>query len=77
LRYTILGTMLPPVPTHTSHAAARAPAPVAAATPPQLARMLGTADLAFTAIGIAVVFSGVPAFYWWRRSTRASRSPLP
>ena len=26
------------------------------------------------AIGIAVVFSGVPAFYWWRRSTRASRS---
>jgi basic amino acid/polyamine antiporter, APA family len=27
------------------------------------------------AIGIAVVFSGVPAFYWWRRSTRASRSP--
>jgi len=25
------------------------------------------------AIGIAVVCSGVPAFYWWRRSTRASR----
>jgi APA family basic amino acid/polyamine antiporter len=25
------------------------------------------------AIGIIVVLSGVPAYYWWRRSTRASR----
>jgi APA family basic amino acid/polyamine antiporter len=26
------------------------------------------------AIGLVVVLSGVPAYYWWRRSTRASRS---
>jgi len=72
------GTMLPRVLTNTSRAsAADSPAASAAAAPSQLARMLGTADLAFTAIGIAVVFSGVPAVYWWRRSTRASRSTLP
>ena len=28
------------------------------------------------AIGIAVVLSGVPAFYWWRRRTRAARSSM-
>ena len=49
--------MLPPVPIQSSIAATSS-APAAPATPSQLARMLGTADLAFTAIGI-VIGSGI------------------
>src|SRR5687768_1432545 len=49
--------MLPPVPIQSSIAATSS-APAAPATTSQLARMLGTTDLAFTAIGI-VIGSGI------------------
>jgi len=48
--------MIGAVPTASSHADARAPG--AASGPPQLARLLGTADLALSAIGI-VIGSGI------------------